>query len=281
MAEVPAQNKGKVDQVVNLLGGDVVVDPGTDEAATPGTGDGSPTDVGAALRPPQGDDPGTDDLTPASLAESLGVKPSELFKRLRIPIDGADDLTLEEFKTAGKELRSVRKARDELAEQRVTFENEQLTSRRTLEAALAEIPAGALTPEVIQLGQAKLAANVEAERRQLLAIRPDLRDSGKWSATRDILVAHLRPYGFSPSEVDQIVDHRAAKYVIDNAERELRIKALEADGLAPKKRAVADPSPQPAARSSRRKKADAVVRGTRSTTAQDKTAAVAALIGEN
>jgi hypothetical protein len=282
MPEVPAQNKDKVDQVVNLLGG-LPPEPASGDAATlpdTETGDGFSTEAGSAIQPPQGDQPGTDDLTPASLAEKLGVKPSELFTRLRIPIDGADDLTLEEFKSAGKELRSVRKARDELAEQRVTFENEVMVQRQTLDAAIAQIPAGSLTPEMIQATQAKRAANVDAERRQLFTIRPDLRDAGKWGAMRDILVAHMRPYGFSPSEVDQIVDHRAAKYVIDNAERELRIKALEKDGLAPKKRAVADPSPKPAVKSSRRKKADAVVRGTRATTAKDKTAAVAALIGE-
>lgn len=281
MPEIPAQNKDKVGQVVELLGGPPAEDPGTDADADLRTGDGSPTDVGSALQPPQGDDPGTDDLTPASLAEALGVKPSELFKRLRVPVDGADDLTLEEFKSAGKELRSVRQARDELAEQRVTFENEVLVQRQTLDAAIGEIPAGQLTPEMIQRSRAKRSAYADAERRQLFTIRPDLRDSGKWSTMSDVLVAHLRPYGFSPADVAQIIDHRAAKYVIDNAERELRTKALEAEGLTPKKRPVADPSPKPVERSSRRKKTDAVVRGTRATTAQEKTAAVAALIGEN
>ena len=282
MPDVPAQNSDKVAQVTELLGGPPAEVPGTDAEADHGTGDGSPTDAGSALLPPEpGDDQGTGDLTPASLAETLGVKPKELFERLRIPIDGADDLTLEEFKGAGKELRSVRKARDELSEQRVAFENEVMVQRQTLDAAIGEIPAGQLTPEMIQRSRQKRAVYADAERRQLFTIRPDLREDGKWSGMRDVLITHLRPYGFKPVDVDQIIDHRAAKYVIDNAERELRIKALETKGLEPVKRPVARPSPIPAGKSSRRRKASAVERGKRSTTAQDKTAAVAALIGEN
>jgi len=278
MPEVPAQNKDKVAEVVNLLGGDTGEAPGTDAEPVPGPGDGSPTDAGSALLPPEsGDDPGTDDLTPTSLAETLGVKPSELFKRLRIPIDGSEDLTLEEFKSAGKDLREVKKGRNELAEQKAKFENDVMVQQQTLQAALAELPPGQLTPELIQAGQAKRGAMIENERRQLLSIRPDLRDSGKWSTTRDLLVQHLRPYGFTAVEVDAIVDHRAAKYVIDNAEREQRIKELE---LEPVKRPVAGSSPKPAGQSKRRQSDNAVERGKRAQTAQEKTAAVAALIGE-
>lgn len=277
MPDVPAQNKDKVASVVELLGGPPAEAPGTGAEADPRTGDGSPTEAGSALQPPQGDDQGTDQLLPASLAEKLGMKPSELFKQLRVPIDGAEDLTLEEFKAAGKELRSVRKDRSELAEQRTAFENEVMVQRQTLEAAIAEIPDGVLTPDIVRGHQAKQQAIAEKERRQLLTIRPDLRDPAKWNGVRELLIDHLRPYGFSPVDVDNIVDHRAAKYVIDNAERAQRIKELE---LEPVTRRVAGSAPKPAEPSRRRRDDSAVRRGKGARTAQEKTAAVAALIGE-
>ena len=185
------------------------------------------TDDQPAAGPQSGDDPGTDDLTPTSLAKQLGITPQALFKSLKIPVDGGEPLTLEQFKDAGKQLRDVTDAQNDLAEKRVAFENETMTQRQALSGMLAKIPTDLLTDDLVAGVQMEHQQYVEGERAALFGIRPDLQDGAKWSQVRSMLIQHLAPYGFRDVEVDNIVDHRLAKYVIDNAERAIRIAELE------------------------------------------------------
>ena len=220
-----ANPEPNIDQVAAVT--DLITGGSPEPAASPGSGDASPTPALGDPAPKSGDDPGTDDLTPTNLAEKLGMTPAALFKALKIPVDGGDPLTLEEFKAAGKQLRGVRDAQSDLAEKRVAFENETMTQRQMLSGMLAKIPADLLTDDLVAGVQMEHQQYVEGERKSLLAIRPDLNDQAKWSGVRSMIVEHLRPYGFRDAEVDGIIDHRLAKYVIDNAERALRVAELE------------------------------------------------------
>ena len=225
------------------------------------------------------EDAGAPELTPAGLAKHLGLKPDELFTQFRIPVDGGDPMTLEEFKEAGKQLREVNAATEALAEQRIEHENGMMQQRQTLQRALAKIPEGSITPELIQEVQQEHATHVETQRRELIAIRPDLAEPAKWQATRILMEGHLKPYGFSAIEISGIIDHRMAKYVIDNAEREKRVKELNANGIkveeTPKLQA---PSAKPA-RVVRRADKDKPAARSGPETNQDKAAKVAALLG--
>ena len=270
MPEPQAQNQGEaVDKVTALLTGRSEDSPSGREAAP--SADQPPAD-------PDGDDgSGEPELNPTSLAETLGIKPDELFSRLRIPVDEGDPLTLEEFKDKGKELRGLQAAQTEFAEQKVTHENSVMMQRQILQRALAKVPPQFLTDDVIAEVQQEQASYVEGERSKLLAVRPDLKDPAKWRSTQEALVAHLTPYGFMQVEIENLHDHRMRKYVIDNAERELRVKKLDADGIqveeTPKLQAPSRKPAKPLRRAEQPKAA------TGPETLQDKAVKVAALLG--
>ena len=227
---------------------------------------------------PEGDEgSGEPELNPTSLAETLGLKPDELFSRLKIPVDEGEPLTLEEFKDAGKELRGLKTAQSEFAEQKVAHENSVMMQRQILQRALAKVPPQFLTDDVISEVQQEQASYIEGERSKLLAVRPDLKDPAKWNSTQEALVEHLTPYGFMAVEIANLHDHRMRKYVIDNAEREQRVKKLDADGIqveAPAK--LQAPSARPAKPIRRAEQPKAA---TGPETLQDKAVKVAALLG--
>jgi len=250
MPEAESNVGEAVEQITSLLTGDP---GGSPEPDPPSSREAAPTetDVPSALAPPASSDAGADELTPTAVAEKLGIKPDKLFKDLRIPIDDGEPLTLEEFKGKGKELRGLKAAQHELAEEKVTFENSVMLQKQTLEKTLAKIPAELLTPEMVSEVQAEHRVTIDRERIALHTIRPDLKDPAKWNATRELLLTHLAPYGFKTIEVDAIIDHRLAKYVIDNAEREQRVQKLAAEGLLPEVPAGSRPSQKPAAPSKR------------------------------
>ena len=226
------------------------------------------------------EDAGAPELTPAGLAKHLGLKPDELFKEFRIPVDGGDPITLEEFKDAGKQLREVNAATEKLAEERIAHENGMMQQRQTFQRALAKLPEGAITPEMVAEVQQEHQQHVQMQRRELIAIRPDLAEPAKWQATHILMTDHLKPYGFSAIEISGIIDHRMAKYVIDNAEREKRVRQLSANGIqvteTPKLQAPSG-SPAKSVRRADKDKPAAKKRGPK--TRQDKAAEVAALLG--
>ncbi len=271
-----ASNVGEaVEQVSSLLRGQPAGTP--DEPTDSGLA-AAPSEAPSPLEPEADPEAGAAELTPKAIAERLGITPDELFTQMRVPIDGGEPLTLEEFKADGQGLRGLKAAQNELAEERVTFENSVMQQKQTLERAIAKIPPDALTGEMIAEVQAEHETTLKRERQALLTIRPALRDPAVWNATRDLLVAHLQPYGFREIEVDAIVDHRLAKYVIDNAEREKRIRELDADSLEPDKPTkLGRPSQKPRAPS---KRATTEITAKRKGSAQaDKVAKVAELIG--
>ncbi len=245
---------------------------------------GKPVETPEPTAQEPGETPGEEEpppaMTPAHLAERLGLKPAELFAQFEIPVDGGDSMTLGEFKDRGVELRGLKAAQDELAEQKVAFENNAMMQRQTLKRAMERLPKGALTPELIAHVQEEQQQLITTERNALHSIRPDLRDPAKWDTTRELLVDHLKPYGFSSIEIDSISDHRLAKYVIDNAEREQRVRKLNADGIpveeTPKLQA---PSRSPATPIRRAKDKPAARKAGKPRTLQDKAGEVAALLG--
>ncbi len=265
-----------IEKVTQLLSGQPA------ETPTPGSGDAAPTD-GQPAAVPQADSPAeTPELTPTSLAEKLGITSKELFAQLRIPVDGGDAMTLGEFKDSGAALRGVQAAQSELAESRVEHENSVMLQRQMLQAAVSKIPAEYITPEIVGDLQAEYQQYVHIERGKLHHVRPDLADAAKWNETRELLIDHLRPYGFHAIEIDAVIDHRLLKYVIDNAERDKRLAKLNADGIeVAKPAALSKPSAAPAPASRRAKSKVAVKAGKSVGSNQDKAAQVAKLLGAN
>jgi len=272
MPDEQAPNTGEaVEKISALLTGRPADSPSGREAA--------PSAAQPPVEPEGDEGSGEPELTPTNLAETLGLKPDELFQRFKIPLDEGEPLTLEEFKDAGKELRGLKAAQSEFAEQKVAHENSVMMQRQVLQRALAKVPPQYLTEDVIAEVQQEQATYVEGERSKLLAVRPDLKDPAKWRSTQEALVEHLTPYGFMAVEIANLHDHRMRKYVIDNAEREQRVKKLNADGIqvaeTPKLQA---PSRQPA-KPVRRAETKPSGKEGAPLTNQDKAAKVAALLG--
>ncbi len=270
MPETQAQNQGEaVDKVTALLTGRSEDSPSGREAA--------PSDAQTPSEPEGDEGSGEPELNPTSLAETLGLKPDELFSRLKIPVDEGDPLTLEEFKDKGKELRGLQAAQSEFAEQKVAHENSVMMQRQILQRALAKVPPQYLTEDVITEVQQEQANYINGERAKLLAVRPDLKDPAKWNSTQEALVKHLTPYGFMQVEIENLHDHRMRKYVIDNAERDLRVEKLNADGIEVEKpKKLQAPSGRPA-KPLRRAEQPKAAKGPK--TLADKAAEVAVLLG--
>ena len=273
MPEAEAQNTGEaVAQIRDLITG-IPAEAGKDT----GSGDTpSPAAESPESQTQEGEPAEAEELTPKHLAEKLGISADDLFKTFKIPMEQGEALTLEEYKAVGKDSRELKAAQDELAEGRVKFENDTMLQRQTLQAAIGKIPPGLLTEQMLEEVQSEHRAHVEAERTALHTVRPDLKDPAKWSATRQLLVDHLKPYGFMSIEVDSIIDHRLAKYVIDNAERAQRLAGIQEEVA---KRKVSKPSPKPAAKPSKSRDKETVTRGKRAVSNRDKAAEVAKLLG--
>jgi hypothetical protein len=269
MPEQQAPNKGEaVEKISALLAG---------KQESTSDREVAPSDAQPPVEPEGDEGSGEPDLTPTSLAETLGLKSDELFSRFKIPVDDGEPLTLEEFKDKGKELRGLQAAQSEFAEQKVAHENSVMKQRQILQRALGKVPPQYLTEDVIAEVQQEQAAYVQGEMKALLAVRPDLKDPAKWRSTQEALIPHLAPYGFLPVEIENLHDHRMRKYVIDNAERELRVKKLNADGIevekAPKLQAPSRSPAKPVRRATEPKAA----KGPK--TLADKAAEVAVLLG--
>ena len=274
-AELPQDKQDKVERIADLLGGPV----------EPAEADKTPEPAQAAQEPatepePQASEPaGADELTPTVLAEKLGITPTELFRELKIPIEGGEPLTLEEIKRAGSKLRGVSEVTETLEQQRVDFENEVMVQRQQLQSLIGELPQDTLTAEFVQGVQAKHSTYVATETQALLEVRPDLKDPAKFNATRQLMIDFVAPYGFRPAEIDGIIDHRLAKFVIDMAEKDQRIRQLEKDAAhkprADRKRSGKVPAPVSATRRNRAAAAKA-----KGGSREDKVSAINALLGE-
>ena len=272
MPDEQAPNTGEaVEKISALLTGRPADSPSGREAA--------PSAAQPPVEPEGDEGSGEPELTPTNLAETLGLKPDELFQRFKIPLDEGEPLTLEEFKDAGKELRGLQAAQSEFAEQKVAHENSVMMQRQILQRALAKVPPQFLTEDVVSEVQQEFAGYKEGELQKLLAVRPDLKDPAKWRSTQTALVEHLTPYGFMQVEIENLHDHRMRKYVIDNAEREQRVKKLDADGIqvteTPKLQAPSGSPAKPLRRAEKPRTAKAGVPRTNA----DKAAEVAVLLG--
>lgn len=274
--QLPEDRQDKVEQIADLLQGK--------EPNTQGT-EAEPTGQQAAQAPdpqvePQADpDADASELTPKILAERLGMTATELFRELRIPIEGGEPLTLEEVKAAGTQLREVADVQESLAQQRVEFENETMLQRKQLQELVGQLPQESLTADFVQQVQATHQNYVAEETQALLKVRPDLKDAAKFKSVRQLMVDFVKPYGFRAVEVDGIIDHRLAKLIIDMAEKDQRIRQLEADG-ALKPRADKRKSSVTPARQSRTRRNQQRAAAAKGGTQADKVSAIAALLGD-
>lgn len=273
---LPQDRQAKVEQIADLL---------TGQEPTKADASDEPKSQQAAQTPDTQDEPQADteadapELTPKAIAEQLGMTATQLYRELRIPIEGGEPLTLEEVKKAGTRLREVSDVQESLEQQRVDFENQQMTQRQQMQSLIGKLPQESLTTDFVAGVLQEHQSYVAVETAALLEVRPDLKDAVKFKATRQLMIDFVAPYGFKPVEIDGIIDHRLAKFVIDMAEKDQRIRQLEKAGAHKPKADKRKSSTQPARQSRTRRNTQRAERA-KGGTMQDKVAAVSALLGE-
>ena len=273
---LPQDRAGKVEAIADLLAGQEPEPQGTEDKAPAQQAAQEP----APESEPQADnDADAPELTPTAIAEKLGMTATQLFRELRIPVEGGEPLTMEEVKAAGTQLREVSDVQETLQQQRVDFENETMLQRQQMQTLIGRLPPESLQPDFVQNVLNEHKEYVATETQALLVVRPDLKDAAKFKSTRQLMIDFVKPYGFKAVEVDGIIDHRLAKLVIDMAEKDQRIRQLEKDGAHKPRTDKRKRSTQPARQSRTRRnqqRADAATGGTQ----QEKVAAIAALLGD-
>ena len=146
-APLAEDRQAKVEQIADLL---------TGQEPTKADAEDKPQGQQAAQAPAPEAEPQADkeadapELTPKAIAEQLGMTATELFRELKIPIEGGEPLTLEEVKKAGSRLREVSDVQESLEQQRIDFENEQMTQRQQMQELIGRLPPDSLTNEFVQ-----------------------------------------------------------------------------------------------------------------------------------
>lgn len=179
------------------------------------------------------DNPGDD--TPAApkkfndLAERTGLDLDTLYKLELHTAEDGTPVTIETLKdryTADTGL-TVREM--EFEERKTREEGAILQAQEQLRELMAALPERAIKPEVLQKLRDNHEAKIAVERQRTLEIIPEWQDEARRTADIEGMAAHLERYGYPPTHLGQIADHRQLRYIRDNWQRELRIrKALEA-----------------------------------------------------
>ncbi len=162
------------------------------------------------------------------LAERLGVELDALYK---LEISQAEDgtpVTVETLKDFYAEQGNLTLREVEFEERKTQAETELMKAQAELRELMAELPEKALKPETLQKLRERHEATVQLERQRTMQAIPEWSDDKTRTADIEGMVEHLQQYGYPPSYLEQIADHRQIKFIRDSWLRETRIrKALE------------------------------------------------------
>ena len=148
--------------------------------------------------------------------------------------DGRSSVTLGELKDSYNDVAEIEEQRGAFDAHRTAFENEMIRSRGELQEVLKLLPE--LPQELIAQGRQRYAAQLDTERASLLSVKPEWADPVKFQAARDRMADAIADYGFRPSELDAVVDHRLTKLIFDFSVLKQRV----AEAKASRKKLVRD-----------------------------------------
>ncbi len=181
--------------------------------------------------PPQEDptdDPAPDEDQPLpgtvkQLAERLGVKPGDIYKALKIDLDGVE-VSLGEFKDRAKELHRVDVLLAEAESHRTASQNETLRQSRALSIAMARL-GRALTPGEVAQADEQHNEYLKGENQKTLNVISEWSDATVQSSELKAIGKLLIEYGLSPAEIQGVADHRQIKILNDFARLRSRMKS--------------------------------------------------------
>ena len=173
-----------------------------------------------------GDGSADPDGKPASLddvAKRLGMTRQELNS---IPVQiGAESMTLGELKAKLPELVKLDQSREELDDERGTWELERIGSYRNLQAIIDQLPKNPQTVGMLRQLDAQHERNRERELENLHFARPRWADPTYATGARAKMTAVAKEYGFTAVEVGSVMDHRQVLLLQDYAELREKVKA--------------------------------------------------------
>jgi len=251
---MPEAASSKLDQVTDLLEGkaeDETSDESTlgtevqevDELLADDTGD---IEADETEGDDETDESETDEVEAFgldALAEKLGVEKSDLYE-VAIPLgDGREPVTLGQLKDNYQDAERLADERTALDDERSALSVEAMRTRDEISRIASYLPD--VPPELMQAVQEQHREHLTQEYNALLNAVPEWKDKAQHLADREAMISHLQGYGFRPTDLDNVLDHRLLKYVRDNMQRDQRIAKAKESAVLHK---TAPKNPKPASK---------------------------------
>ena len=195
--------------------------------------EGAPDDSQANDSPEPGQDGQPGKAKPAKplktledAAERLGLEVAELYK-LAIPtgLKEGESLSIAELKDANKARGDFAVKELQFEEKRLEREQELMRAEGELQELLQHLPKEVLKPENLKAARARLEARAAKQRELTLKAIPDWQNGDTRKAELGEMVEHLKSYGFPPSYLQTVTDHRTLLYIRENWKREKRLRS--------------------------------------------------------
>lgn len=161
--------------------------------------------------------------TVKELAEKLGVRPAELYNMLKIDTGDGESMTLSEMKDRAKDLKQSDKLLADSAEKQLSAENEILRRNRELQLVAQKI---GRNPTEAERAEATATFNQYAKEQKAMTLDVigDWADPAVQRVELKLIGETLTEYGFRPSEIEAILDHRQVKLLRDYTKLRQRLK---------------------------------------------------------
>lgn len=231
--------ESKLQQVANLLKGTPLDDeprerkePAPDEGAQNTPAPGSTDEPGPGEGDPEAGEEGSPDepaqLTIDLVAEKLGLSKDELNKvEVRV---GPDTLTLGELKAKLPELAKLETKRVEFDSRVGEWELSKIDTERQILAVVDSFPPGSVPPQVLAAIEQRANRERHKQAGLLNSARPQWGDPKYAEAQRVAINSAMAKYGFSPSELSTVVDHRYVLAMQDFAAALGKLEGLKTAG---------------------------------------------------
>lgn len=190
----------------------------------------------------ESDDPSKPPETLEALSKRLQLKPEQIYGIQVAMPNGAEPLTIGQLKDRIGELVDFETREAQFDQRRVKAEGELLRAQTEMREILALIPKGQLNPELVNKMRQRHEATTNRERELTMEHIPDWQNEKTRTEDLKGMVEMLSDYGFEPSFISTVVDHRALKFIRDSYLRDKRIKAALAKVTTPAGKAGQRPS---------------------------------------
>jgi hypothetical protein len=153
-------------------------------------------------------------MTVKALAETLGIKPKQLYDMIEIDAGDGTSVTLGQYKDQVKEFHRLEQSRKELTESRVKIENDLLQKRMALDKVAAK-RGYQLTAQDLQEVEQQIQLHTKAQTALLAEIVPEFADDVVRDKGFTAINSVFGEYAFSEAEARFITDARLRKMAYD------------------------------------------------------------------